>query len=47
MHGFEPKGYFLIVITWVLAWAVVRGRTLWAGWFAHQLADLFVDSLLH
>lgn len=46
-HGLGPKGFFLAVTTWVMAWAVVRARSLWGGWVAHQAGDLLIDSLLH
>jgi hypothetical protein len=33
--------------TWMLAWAVLKARSLWAGWVAHQVVDVVVDSFLH
>jgi len=47
MHGWDAKAIFIMLTSWVIAWAVIRARSLWAGWIAHQVADLLVDSLLH
>lgn len=47
MHGFGPKGFFLALLTWSMGWAVLRSKSIWGGWIAHQLSDLIIDSFLH
>jgi membrane protease YdiL (CAAX protease family) len=46
MHGLNEKAMFIALISWAIAWAVLRARSLWAGWVAHQVMDVVVDSLL-
>jgi membrane protease YdiL (CAAX protease family) len=47
MHGFGPKGVFIMLTSWTMAWAVLRARSLWAGWVCHQVSDVIIDSVLH
>ncbi len=46
MHGLSPFALFIAATWWILAWAVIRARTLWAGWVGHQVADMLADSLV-
>ena len=46
-HGLTAQAAFIALTAWALGWAVLQARTLWAGWVAHQVADMVVDSVLH
>jgi hypothetical protein len=46
----HPFGWFALGValtTWILAWAILRAGSLWAGYILHQGLDFFMDSLLH
>lgn len=47
MHGVNWKALGFALITWVIAWIVLRAGSLWAGWVFHQTIDVLVDSSLH
>jgi membrane protease YdiL (CAAX protease family) len=47
MHGLGGQALVIGLVSWSLAWAVLRAGSLWGGWVAHQVADVLVDSLLH
>lgn len=46
-HGLTAQAAFIALTAWAIGWAVLQARTLWAGWVAHQVADLMIDSVLH
>ena len=46
LHGLSPFALFIAATSWILAWAVIRARSLWAGWVGHQVADVIADSLV-
>jgi membrane protease YdiL (CAAX protease family) len=45
-HGLNEKGAFIALTSGLLAFAVIRAKSLWAGWAGHQIADMIVDSML-
>ncbi len=45
-HGINPKGFFIALTCWTWAWAVLKSRSLWAGWITHQVSDMLIDNLL-
>jgi membrane protease YdiL (CAAX protease family) len=47
MHGVTWMALGFALVTWVIAWVVLRAGSLWAGWVFHQVIDVLVDSLLH
>lgn len=47
MHGLGAKAIFIALISWSMAWAVLRSKSLWGGWISHQVSDLIIDSFLH
>jgi membrane protease YdiL (CAAX protease family) len=47
MHGVNWLALGFAVVTWIIAWVVLRAGSLWAGWVFHQTIDVLVDSFLH
>jgi membrane protease YdiL (CAAX protease family) len=47
MHGVSWLGLGFALITWIIAWVVLRAGSLWAGWVFHQTIDMLADSFLH
>jgi membrane protease YdiL (CAAX protease family) len=47
MHSFGWFAFGVALTTWILAWAILRAGSLWAGYILHQGLDFFMDSLLH
>jgi membrane protease YdiL (CAAX protease family) len=47
MHGISWLALGFALVTWIIAWVVLRAGSLWAGWVFHQAIDVLVDSLLH
>ena len=47
MHGLTWMALGFAIITWIIAWVVLRAGSLWAGWGFHQAIDMIVDSLVH
>lgn len=46
VHGLTPGSLIEAAASWVLAWAVMEARSLWAGWVARQLSSLLEGALL-
>jgi membrane protease YdiL (CAAX protease family) len=46
LHGPNALGLFIGLTSWTMGLMVIRAESLWAGWFAHQVLDFLVDSLL-
>ena len=44
-HGIDEKGIFIIVISVIMGWAVVKAKNLWAGWVSHQTSDMIIDTI--
>jgi len=47
MHSFGWAVLSMAIGGWILAWVVVRSRSLWGGYVMHQVVDVLVDSCLH
>jgi membrane protease YdiL (CAAX protease family) len=47
MHGLTWMALGFALITWIIAWVVLKAGSLWAGWVFHQTIDMIVDSYLH
>jgi membrane protease YdiL (CAAX protease family) len=47
MHGVSWLALGFALVTWIIAWIVLRAGSLWAGWVFHQVIDVLVDSSLH
>jgi membrane protease YdiL (CAAX protease family) len=47
MHGVNWLALGFVLVTWIIAWIVLRAGSLWAGWVFHQVIDVLVDSSLH
>jgi len=47
MHGLTWLALSFALVTWIIAWVVLRAGSLWAGWVFHQVIDVLVDSWLH
>jgi membrane protease YdiL (CAAX protease family) len=47
MHGLTWLALSFAIVTWIIAWVVLRAGSLWAGWVFHQVIDVTVDSWLH
>jgi membrane protease YdiL (CAAX protease family) len=47
MHSFGWFALGVALTTWLLAWAILRAGSLWAGYIVHQGLDFFMDSSLH
>lgn len=47
MHAFGWYALGVALTTWIMAWAILRAGSLWAGYILHQGLDFFMDSLLH
>ena len=47
MHGLTWMALSFAVVTWIIAWVVLRAGSLWAGWVFHQVIDIIVDSWSH
>lgn len=45
-HGLTEKSIAIALGAGLLAWAVLKAKSLWAGWTSHQLADVMVDTFL-
>ncbi|WP_158552546.1 type II CAAX prenyl endopeptidase Rce1 family protein [Spirosoma telluris] len=45
-HGLTEKSVALALGAGLMAWAVLRAKSLWAGWTSHQLTDMVVDTFL-
>lgn len=40
MHGLDSSGIFITMLAWTFTVAVLRTRSLWAGYLAHQVSDV-------
>jgi membrane protease YdiL (CAAX protease family) len=47
MHGLTWLALSFALVTWIIAWVVLKAGSLWAGWVFHQVIDVIVDSTLH
>jgi membrane protease YdiL (CAAX protease family) len=47
MHGLTWLALAFALVTWIIAWVVLRAGSLWAGWVFHQVIDVLVDSCVH
>ena len=45
-HGLTEKSITIALAAGLLAWAVLKAKSLWAGWTSHQLTDMIVDTFL-
>jgi membrane protease YdiL (CAAX protease family) len=39
MHGLTWLALGFALVTWIIAWVVLRAGSLWAGWVFHQTID--------
>jgi membrane protease YdiL (CAAX protease family) len=46
MHGLNEKAIFIVLTSWLMSWAVLKAKSLWAGWISHQTVDMIVDTLV-
>ena len=45
-HGLTEKSIMIALAAGLMAWAVLKAKSLWAGWTSHQLTDMIVDTFL-
>ncbi|MFD2934365.1 CPBP family intramembrane glutamic endopeptidase [Spirosoma flavum] len=45
-HGLTEKSIPIALGAGLIAWAVLKAKSLWAGWTTHQLTDMIVDTFL-
>lgn len=45
-HGLTEKSMMIALGAGLMAWAVLKAKSLWAGWTSHQLTDMLVDTFL-
>ena len=45
-HGLTEKSIAIALGAGLMAWAVLKAKSLWAGWTSHQLTDTLVDTFL-
>ena len=45
-HGLTEKSIAIALGAGLMAWAVLKAKSLWAGWTSHQLTDMIVDTFL-
>ncbi len=45
-HGLTEKSIAIALGASLMAWAVLKAKSLWAGWTSHQLTDTLVDTFL-
>lgn len=45
-HGLTEKSIIIALGAGLIAWAVLKAKSLWAAWTSHQLTDLLVDTFL-
>ena len=45
-HGLTEKSIMIALGAGLMAWAVLKAKSLWAGWTSHQLTDMLVDTFL-
>ncbi|GAB2564103.1 hypothetical protein GCM10027085_65140 [Spirosoma aerophilum] len=45
-HGLTDKSIGIALGAGLMAWAVLKAKSLWAGWTSHQLTDTLVDTFL-
>lgn len=45
-HGLTEKSVGIALGAGLMAWAVLKAKSLWAGWTSHQLTDTLVDTFL-
>ena len=45
-HGLTEKSVGIALGAGLMAWAVLKAKSLWAGWTSHQLTDMIVDTFL-
>ncbi|SOD92176.1 CPBP family intramembrane glutamic endopeptidase [Spirosoma fluviale] len=45
-HGVTEKSVGIALGAGLMAWAVLKAKSLWAGWTSHQLTDTLVDTFL-
>jgi len=45
-HGVTEKSIGIALGAGLMAWAVLKAKSLWAGWTSHQLTDTVVDTFL-
>lgn len=45
-HGLTEKSVAIALGAGLMAWAVLKAKSLWAGWTSHQLTDMIVDTFL-
>lgn len=46
MHGINEKALFIVLTSSLMAWAVLKAKSLWAGWLSHQTADMILDTVM-
>ena len=45
-HGLNEKSISIALAACLMAWVVLKAKSLWAGWTTHQLTDMIVDTFL-
>lgn len=45
-HALTEKSITIALAAGLMAWAVLKAKSLWAGWTSHQLTDMIVDTFL-
>ena len=45
-HGTTEKSVVIAMGAGLMAWAVLKAKSLWAGWTSHRLTDMLVDTFL-
>ena len=45
-HGLSEKSIPIALAACLMAWLVLKAKSLWAGWTTHQLTDMIVDTFL-
>lgn len=45
-HGLTEKSVAIALGAGLMAWAILKAKSLWAGWTSHQLTDMVVDTFL-
>ena len=45
-HGLNEKSITIALAACLMAWVVLKAKSLWAGWTTHQLTDMIVDTFL-
>lgn len=45
-HGLTGNSIAIASAAGLMAWAVLKAKSLWAGWTSHQVTDMLVDTFL-